>query len=325
MRNQSYIQPCISSKWISRVCAVAVAITLIACEDVFEEDLEDSRVTLIAPMDSLVSENYTQLFKWNEVEDAIDYQLQIVRPRFDSIEEFVLDSAVTSTLFNFTLFPGTFQWRVRARNGSSETPYVTRNLRIDSTVNLNGVTPTLRSPIDNLVTNQTSPTFNWDPVVNASSYIFRIVRGTDFENGERHEPDRIILGPMHNLSTALTEGTYTWGTQAENDFSKSRFATRTIQVDLTPPLIPVLTSPTNNQQFISGSSLSFSWQASTENVSDSIVLAQDASLSQVVWKVASDSASYVTDVNSGTYYWAVTRRDPAGNGSIATTRSFSVQ
>src|SRR5688572_21362995 len=106
-------------------------------KDIIEPDISKENVVLLSPKNNDTTTVLTHLFWWNEVEDAINYNLQIVKPSFTTAQQLILDSNVNANKFPVTLQPGTYQWRVKAKNGSSETPYSEiRTLRIDSTANL---------------------------------------------------------------------------------------------------------------------------------------------------------------------------------------------
>ena len=101
----------------------ALSIGLVACNDIFEDDLGSLKVYLLAPGNYLASQQFTNTFFWEDVPGALTYNLQIVEPGFSQISNLLLDTTITDYKYSFTLTPGTYQWRVKAINGSSETSY----------------------------------------------------------------------------------------------------------------------------------------------------------------------------------------------------------
>src|SRR5215217_1004573 len=93
------------------------------CKEFIEPSIAKRYVVQLAPANSSESTQYNQTFWWEPVEDALKYRLQVANPNFDRTQVLVLDTLVETNKFNYTLEPGTYEWRVRAENGSSETAY----------------------------------------------------------------------------------------------------------------------------------------------------------------------------------------------------------
>ena len=70
--------------------------------------------------------------------------------------------------------PGNYQWRVKALNDATETPWSVRNLTIDSTLDLSNQTILLNLPTANDTTNSLNKDFSWQPLFNASQYQIEI-------------------------------------------------------------------------------------------------------------------------------------------------------
>jgi hypothetical protein len=101
---------------------LVIAITS-GCEELLEKSLTDKNVMLQAPVNNLTTTDTIHNFYWQEVDGALQYQLQIVSPRFDSIVKLVADTFVTAVVFNIELDAGAYQWRVRAKNNSTVSNY----------------------------------------------------------------------------------------------------------------------------------------------------------------------------------------------------------
>ena len=101
-----------------------------SCDDFIEKDLSKKSITILSPANNYTATSYTQLFWWEEVKGAEEYNLQIVKPSFANTQQLIVDTMVHSNQFSFTLQPGSYQWRLRALNNSSHTDYVVYNLKI---------------------------------------------------------------------------------------------------------------------------------------------------------------------------------------------------
>jgi hypothetical protein len=57
------------------------------------------------------------------VDTSVNYELVIVTPRFDSVVSLVTDTTVSTNVLAMTLGPAQYQWKVRAFNSVSTTPF----------------------------------------------------------------------------------------------------------------------------------------------------------------------------------------------------------
>lgn len=109
------------NKWL--LLLGAAIICQAGCDEVLEKSLTDKKLVLQGPVNNLTTTETTHTFFWQEMDGALEYQLQIVSPRFDSVVKLVADTPVTSPKFNMTLDKGAYQWRVRAKNNSTVSAY----------------------------------------------------------------------------------------------------------------------------------------------------------------------------------------------------------
>ncbi|HVV02639.1 MAG TPA: hypothetical protein VHC96_00390 [Puia sp.] len=93
------------------------------CAEAIEKDLTDKRATLLLPSNNAVLDTTTLTFAWQPQDDALKYELQVVSPSFDSALVVWADTNVINTSFQLTLTGGRYQWRVRAFNNTSSTPF----------------------------------------------------------------------------------------------------------------------------------------------------------------------------------------------------------
>jgi hypothetical protein len=112
------------SKWkMAALICLLLGIAFSGCKEVFEKSLDKVTVVLSAPGNNVVSDSTTQAFWWQPVDTSISYELQIVTPRFDSVVSLVMDTTTGTNILSLTLVPAQYQWRVRAFNSESTSPF----------------------------------------------------------------------------------------------------------------------------------------------------------------------------------------------------------
>ena len=97
---------------------------VMGCRDVFEKDISEKEVVLVAPADSVETTRATLTF------GATGYRLVVVSPSFDRIELYVLDTLVEGNQYAYTLEPGRYEWGVRPENSAYEGIYRWRVLTV---------------------------------------------------------------------------------------------------------------------------------------------------------------------------------------------------
>ena len=229
-----------------------------SCKEFIEPSISKKSVHLQAPVNKYQTSKYTINFWWDQVEDALAYRLQIVTPKFDSVEVLVLDTLVNSDKFSVTLEPGNYEWRVRAENGSTQTQYSTPGSFTILPGSLTEQIVTLKSPENQVITNLKKNTFVWNTLFGATKYRFQI-DSHNFADTTALVHDEIIFG--NELLLTLSKDTiYQWRVRAQNETEKSKWSdTRIITYDHTPPGIVTLLLPQNNEQI--QSPFNFTWNA----------------------------------------------------------------
>src|SRR3989344_4726224 len=306
------------NKLMYAIAVFATSIFLYSCEDFIEADLGNKSVTVLAPANNTVSSSYSQLFKWEDLKGAEKYQLQIVKPNFSSITQFILDTTTANTQFAYTLLPGSYQWRVRAMNNSSMTEYQTFNLTIDSTLDLSSSSVVLISPADNYYTNVMTNTFSWQTMPNADTYVLQILSGTSTIS--------IQSFPVTTGNYTFTaEGVYQWRVYAQNSSSNSAYSTRTITIDQTAPSIPAPVFPVLDT--ITANPIPLQWNTSSSADSSHLLISTDSLFAVVTTKdtvIANTGTAVTYNFYSATiginYFWKVQDVDKAGNSSAYFTR-----
>ena len=155
-------------------------LSLYSCEEIlFEEDITDDVVSLIAPSDGTEVESTSLTFSWNTVDQATSYRLQIARPTFENATQIVEDTTVTTASFSTTLTKNNYQWRVRAQNTGSQTAYTTASFSIIESEDFSAREVLLSSPADNTISNNTSVNLQWETVSDATAYRVQLIDDSD--------------------------------------------------------------------------------------------------------------------------------------------------
>ena len=288
---------------------------------------------LILPMDNYTSTTQQVHFKWEELEGVESYHLQIVTPSFSSPQAFIVDSSITDESFYINLTPGTYQWRIKGVNNSSETPYTQiRNIQIDSTTDLTGQTIQLLAPADNAYSNSQYPTLYWDDLYIADEYQIVVKSGSNWITGTVIDSDTVST-LSYAVTNALSSGEYIWGVRGINSTSVTDYSTRTLLIDLDVPGAPVLTNPIDSGNITSGAAFTYTWSRAadggliTSPKYDSVYIYTNASLTDLYKRFETYNETHTDSISvAATYYWRVKTIDEAGNiGPFSSVFSFDVQ
>jgi hypothetical protein len=297
---------------------------LVACDDIFETDLSNKTVKLLAPANKIKTKFGTQTFYWEELKGATSYKLQVVTPSFDSIQQFVADTSVLHNNFMLNLTPGSYQWRVIAKNGSSKTDSATIwTVTIDTTTDLQNLKVELDSPKDGFVTNAKKNTFTWKPLPYATGYYFLI--GTSDLSGL----DGVKVTTTSISLDTLKNGSYNWGVKAFNGTTiTGSWITRTILIDTIAPKTPSPIEPKGKVD-LTNRTVKFRWTRVEDDgskLSDCIYISSDSvqllpsNLSKINYEAKLDTTGIDHTFSAdGTYFWTLKTVDAAGNSSIPST------
>jgi hypothetical protein len=207
-----------------------------------------------------------------------------------------------------------YQWRIRAKNSSSETQFATRTITIDSTMNLSGQILQLSLPADNSFINTFTKTFSWQTLPNTQYYIFQVL-----QNGSLVETN--TLTTTSASYSFLSEGTYQWRVFAQNSTSNSSYLTRTVTVDTTKPIIPSLLFPLSDT--ISTEPIQLGWNESEIDLTFRLQISTDSTFNSVTKDTTTAETTYnlYNTVIGQYYYWRVKAIDKATNQSSFSIRS----
>lgn len=305
---------------------VLPATLFFACEDFIEEDIDSETISLLAPANNLTTIQLTHTFWWDWLDGAESYNMQLVEGSFSSVTKFLFDTTITKNKFQYTLYPGSFQWRVKGMNNGSETYFTTFSLTIDSSLDISSQQIILSSPTDNYITNNTNITFSWNSLLNADDYLIEIHENTFSGN--------LVFGPQvtstTSYNTTLNEGTLVWGVQGRNSTSNTStpFSTRTLTIDTTRPNIVTLVSPADNAT-LNDVYNTYTWTQGVNTgtaLTDDIYFYSDAGATNLIKTMQAVGTSHQDSLGTGTYYWRVQSTDAAGNiGPASNIRKVTIQ
>lgn len=228
----------------------------------FNEDISGETVTIIAPLEGATLTFGDINFTWEEVEFAEDYQLQIATPNFTSPTQVVVDEILSGTTSTQILEDGTYEWRVKARNSESQTPYTTVGftVAIDDDTDISNQTVQLIAPSDGSVLDFQEVNFTWQGVTNATEYFIELAT-PNFTNPAQSFQNTVSSTSFMHI---LNDGDYEWRVQARNSSSQTPFSNINAFTVATQTNFPdrevIIISPPNN--FVSNqASLNIQWQA----------------------------------------------------------------
>jgi hypothetical protein len=264
MKKSTYIFPIIT-----------LLILIASCQSLFEEDISEQKVTLLSPPDGHTSYKEQQKLWWSEVEGASKYKIQVVSPNFEYMGRMLVDSFVSQTEFDYTFYPDTFAWRVKAVNEVYETEFTSAYFIIDSSPRPQEVS--LRLPANNLITNSESITFKWLEVDNVDNYRFFVNQGEEEIFQEVLFTNSISMPDASNSFPNLGEGIFQWQVRSENENGWSEKTSRNLTIDRTAPSAPIITKPSVNNDSVTEFSLAwYHPNMSGTAVTDSLLVFNDS-------------------------------------------------
>jgi len=307
---------------------IVLLFILTGCKEFIEPSIHDRRVVLLAPAHRTEGAIYAQNFWWEEVDDALNYRLQIVSPDFSRPDRLIMDTLVNSNKFNFTLDPGSYQWRVRAENGSSQTGYATASFIIyPSTITTQQVQ--VLAPANQLLTNISNTTFKWLKLYGATRYRLEIDTN-NFADEQVLFLDQTITAQEFPV-TFTKDKLYQWRVMALNDTAASKWsAVQSITYDSTPPEEVLLNDPATN--VLVTSPVTLRWAVTPAAVKYQLYIYKNAqkilysSSYPVTLTTTSFSFTGETGAVGEKVYWEVRAIDAAGNtGVFSELRTFTLQ
>jgi len=316
-------------KKLNRIIVTFIMLICGACDDVLEEDITGDIVKIVTPLDGAVLEGNIAQFRWDELEGAKEYRLQIMKN-----ENFVItDTLVIDNVFNYQINSGKYLWRIRGENFGYNSIYTfDTSFTMVASLDLADQTISLKSPVDNLYYNGGSLNLSWEPVETAEFYQIELLK----VEGEM-ETSIFVSENIAEFSFALPDNiitddaNYVWQVKAINTTSQSEFFRRNIFLDSQVPVKPVLTTPTEGQVFTVSTDINFSWSYQDEGqvqsaITSSLQVSTDENFTEIVQESDNSNLEFSTSfASANTYYWRVKGTDEALNkGEFSVTGTFTV-
>ncbi len=281
--------------------------------EIFDEDISEETVSLIAPTDNATLGENPIVFSWEEVPFTESYVLQIATPNFDNAVQIVVDETLNATTSSQTLDNGEYEWRIKAQNSVSETLYTTAsfNVAIESTGDISDETVILTAPSDNSILETNSIIFTWEIIEFAEEYVLQIAT-PDFENATQVIVDETLA---ENSSTqTLEDGAYQWRVKAINSTSETAYSTNTLTVNTQanfPDREVIIISPPDN--FVSNAQdVNIQWQA-VEDATLYRIQIIDPADSSVISEQTITAISAIVTFPEGEYVWQVRAENATEN------------
>lgn len=315
-------------KTINKIILIALAILTYSCEDILEEDISDDTVQILSPINNSNIESNVVSFKWNSLNGADKYRIQI----YESDQVLILDSLTTKTSITLPLNAGNYIWRVRGENYAYESVYsFPSNFWTTIPDDLTNQQVILSSPDNEKFVNFTNVTLTWEPLKNATTYRLRVVNTA---TGQEVYPQTDLTDTSFTLDLPnLADGTYEWRLKAKNAETETKqYSARKFNIDTTVPNQPKNTLPIDNSTQTVNSSVTYTWSIATDignaksPVTYIIEFASDVDFNSIVQTQYSNSTTLqYTFSATGVYYWRVRAVDGAGNiGTNSTGFKFTV-
>ncbi|MCH2045457.1 MAG: DUF4962 domain-containing protein [Saprospiraceae bacterium] len=279
------------------------SLMLISCSAIFEPDLGKQEVVLLSPPNNYETGVQTQELIWEEIDDASSYRLQIVSENFNYIEDYVLDTTISTTMFTVSLAPKVYEWRVIALNNATESDPTTHKLTVREDTTLVEQLVNTIQPINGASYDWDSVAFLWTDLTSALNY--RLVVATDPSfNSQTIELNALIPYDFYYMNGEVGTGTYYWKIKALGSIDSSEYTTtQSFSIDA----YPEQNSPANGST-VTAFPLSLNWTSATSNIEDSLYIYYEnealpyrslSSTSGVYQFTAADTVGK----GAGSYYW----------------------
>lgn len=217
---------------------------------------------------------------------------------------------------SFTNIGNILKWRVSL---SSTAPYSTPRLNsLNISYDTVLIAPNLTTPVDDEMTSDSYPYFEWQTLSGAINYLFQLDTSTSFNT-----VNLINLTTSNNYYTPITpldDGIWYWRVAAiDSEGDIGIFSNhRTLIVDA-PPGIPILIDP-DNESYINSLRPFFSWNSVFDAVNYTLQLDRSISFSSIDFieysGITSTSYQVSSDLYGDEWYWRVCAFDSGGNQGI---------
>lgn len=313
-----------TKKWCIGILALTLSFLNQSCNSIFEKDISDEKVNVIIPTDNDTLFSNQVHFKWEEIKGADFYNLQIVKPSFADIDQFVLDSNIAGDESYQILAPGNYEFKIRGENGAHVSEFTKPvAIYVDSVSDLSEQFVSLISPADAIFTNGLDAiSIAWQNLFAAEHFEYYLKVGESFETGSTIDQNLNIASLSYLISSEnfSVENVYHWGVRGVNTTSSSAFSSRSIYVDLTSPNSPTLLLPADEEIVDVDEEVTLKWTTGIDPgtihspVSTTVEIATTELFTDFITfsGITSDSLNH-TFTTAGDYWWRAKTEDQVGN------------
>jgi hypothetical protein len=285
------------------------------------------------PNEGATKVTYHTPFHWSLVPDAVSYWIQLdLTPYYNSTDIMTFTNiGRTSCITNVTLDYGFWYWRVvgldSAGNIGDLLAAQTDQFIVDT---INPSQPTPRSPVQDYLTNQTTPTLAWyagsDPTFGGvSSGVANYTLWLDNSSSLNSINLRTITGlnaTSYTVASPLSDGAWYWFVNATDRAGNTGQGSiiQSFTIDTVAPAPPPNLSMSPNGGSVDVSKVTFSWNASSDSSGiGGYVIQIDVSdefdtTNRLEYRVGSGT-TFTPDREfpNGQWYWRIAAIDAAGN------------
>jgi hypothetical protein len=304
--------------------AISFTFLFFSCDDILEDDITNDTILIIYPQSNQEIAGNIVNFQWQALDGADKYRVQV----YNSNQSIALDSLVSTTFLNYSLNPGSYQWRVRGENSAYTSSYsFASNFSVIETNDLANYQVVLLNPSTDFVTNNPSLIFTWQAINVANSYSFELIN-VSAGNNLIHQVSGLTTNTISlNASIINTDAVYQWRVKAVNSSSETQFTNRGFSLDRVNPNQPINSAPVNDySQQSSATPISFNWSIPPDtglvqsNINYTIEFSNALNFSPLLQTSSVETTAFSQVFQTpGIYYWRVIARDAAGNISVAST------
>lgn len=169
--------------------------------------------TLISPIDGSSTNDIYTFFEWDNILDAIEYQIQI--DTSDTFTSLIINATTTYTNYtSLTAFSdGPYFWRVRAKDEAENWGNwcLSRSFIIDT---IGPETPNLISPSHGSTIDDNTPILAWDPITDAVEYEIIVDDEINFLNPNIFTT---TANAFYIVITPLNNDLYYWKVRAKDE------------------------------------------------------------------------------------------------------------
>lgn len=258
-------------------------------------------------------------FKWQTLDEAVQYQFQLTTADDPTYSSPVLDELIAGDVNKFKpadpLAQDDFLWRVRAQDRAGNWG----NWReFALTINI-GV-----SPGDGDGTTEATPTFRWSTVADATSYCLVMDDNADFGSPLMSQGGITLNEYVLPAGMLTSYGEYYWQVQVDGCGSILPVSNMFIYTE-TPPASPDLIAPANGFN-TNDATPTFEWSEVTDVSDYEIELSSDGDfINSTIMQVTGTTYTPGSDLTDGKMFWRVrSLSDVGAPGPWSGRRKFKV-